>query len=81
MVRIEAVITALFGATLGIGLATMLGWTVVASLAGEGPGTLVIPGMQLGVWLAVAATAGMVAAIGPARSAARLDVLTAIADE
>ena len=81
MVRGEAVITALFGAVLGIGLGSVLGWAVVAGLADQGLGSFTLPGAQLAVWLGVSAVAGVVAAIFPARKASRLDILQAIAYE
>lgn len=81
MIRGEAVITALFGAVLGIGLGSVLGWAVVSGLADQGLGSFTLPGGQLAVWLAVSAVAGVVAAIFPARKASRLDVLQAIAYE
>lgn len=81
MIRWEAVITALFGAVLGIGLGTVLGWSVVAGLADDGLGSFSLPLGQLTVWLLLAAAAGVVAAILPARKASRLDVLRAIAYE
>lgn len=80
IVRYESVITALIGATLG----TVLGifFAIVASrpLASEGF-SLSFPVGTLLLLLVLAAVAGMVAAIGPARRAARLDVLKAVAYE
>lgn len=81
MVRWESIITALFGALLGIGVGVVLGWATVASLAEEGLGTFALPGSQLVVWLLVAVAAGVVAAIGPARKASRMRILEAIAYE
>ena len=81
MVRWESIITALFGALLGIGVGVVLGWATVASLAEEGLGTFALPGSQLVVWLLLAVAAGVVAAIGPARKASRMRILEAIAYE
>ncbi len=81
MIRWESVITAMFGAVLGLGLGLALGWTVVASLADDGLGSFSVPAVQLAAWLAVAALAGIVAAIGPARGASKMKVLEAIAYE
>lgn len=81
MVRWESLIIALFGALLGIGVGSTLGWAVVGSLADDGLGTFAFPTTELAIWLVVAAVAGVVAAILPARKASRLDVLEAIAYE
>jgi len=81
MVRWEAMITSVFGAILGVGIGTVIGFAVVTSLADEGLGSFALPGGQLVVWLLAAAVAGLVASLGPARKAARLNVLTAISYE
>lgn len=81
MVRWESIITALFGALLGVAVGVVLGWATVASLAEDGLGTFALPGVQLVVWLLVAALAGVIAAIGPARKASRMRILEAIAYE
>jgi len=81
MVRWEALITAVFGALLGVAIGIAIGFGVVSSLADEGLGSFALPGAQLILWLIVAAIAGLVASIGPARKAARLNVLAAISYE
>ena len=81
MVRWEAMITSVFGAILGVGIGTIIGFAVVTSLADEGLGSFALPGAQLVVWLLAAAVAGLIASLGPARKAARLNVLTAISYE
>lgn len=81
MVRREAVITAVFGALLGVGIGTAVGAGVVTSMADEGLAAFAWPAAQLGAWLVAAALAGVVASIGPARKAARLDVLDALSSE
>lgn len=78
MVRIEASVTAVFGALLGVAMGTGLGSAIVRSLEDDGLGSFAIPFGQLGVWVALAALAGVIAAIGPARKASRLDILRAI---
>ncbi|MGD9796805.1 MAG: ABC transporter permease [Acidimicrobiia bacterium] len=77
-VRWEAVIIAVFGATLGLGVGTFFGWAVVRAMAGEGLDGLTIPVANLLVVTGVAALAGAVAAVLPARRAARLKVLEAV---
>jgi putative ABC transport system permease protein len=81
MVRREALITAVFGAVLGVVIGTGIGYGVVASLADDGLGSFAFPALQLTIWIVVAAVAGLVASIGPARKAAKLDVLKAISYE
>ena len=80
MVRYEAVITALIGALLGTVLGVVMAALVSRPLADEGF-TLSYPIVTLLVLLLLAALAGVVAAIGPARRASRLDVLKALAYE
>ncbi|HEY5889836.1 MAG TPA: FtsX-like permease family protein [Acidimicrobiia bacterium] len=81
MIRREAVITAVFGAVLGLVIGTTIGFGVISSLEGNGLQTFAIPAGQLVIWLVVAALAGVLAAVGPARKASRLDVLKAISYE
>ena len=83
IVAAEAVIIAVLGAALGTGLGVGLGSALAAALtAGQsGAAVVVLPGGQLVLYVAMAAVAGVIAAIAPARRAARLDVLTAIAAE
>jgi putative ABC transport system permease protein len=52
---------------------------MVLALADKGFGDLVVPGGQLLVIALIAALCGILAAVLPARRAARLDVLAAIA--
>jgi putative ABC transport system permease protein len=80
MVRYEAVITALIGAVLGAILGVVFAVLVSRPLADEGF-TLSIPVGTLILMLFLAMLAGVVAAIGPARRASRLDVLEALAYE
>ncbi|MGH2984378.1 MAG: ABC transporter permease [Solirubrobacterales bacterium] len=80
IVRYEAVITALIGAVLGAILGVIFAVLVSRPLAEEGF-TLTIPVPTLLLLLVLAAIAGVLAAIGPARRAARLDVLQALAYE
>jgi putative ABC transport system permease protein len=77
MIRHESVITALIGATLGIGLGLFLAALVTQAVGGEETG-LVIPYQTLAGFTLVAVLAGIGAAILPARRASRLDVLEAL---
>ena len=80
VIRYEAVITALIGAMLGIVLGLFFAAMVSRPLADEGF-ELSFPVGTLILLLVLAALAGVVAAIGPARRAAKLDVLDALAYE
>ncbi|MEU3333847.1 FtsX-like permease family protein [Streptomyces sp. NPDC006668] len=79
MVRLESLVISLFGGVLGIGLGVFFGWA-----AGELLGTkmptyeLVLPWTRMAVFLLLAATVGVLAALWPARRAARLNMLSAI---
>lgn len=81
MIRREAIVIALFGALLGVLIGSAIGYGVVSSLADDGLGSFMLPGGQLAVWLVAAAVAGVLASVGPARKAARLDVLKAISHQ
>jgi putative ABC transport system permease protein len=80
MVRYESVITALIGAILGMVLGIVFAALISQPLADEGF-TLAYPIPTLVILLILAALAGVLAAIGPARRAARLNVLEALAYE
>jgi putative ABC transport system permease protein len=81
MVRWESVIIAVLGAVLGLVIGVFFGWALVTSLADEGISELVLPGGQLATYFLIAAILGVLAAVGPARRASRLDVLRAISTE
>jgi putative ABC transport system permease protein len=77
MIRQESVITALIGAALGLPLGLFLAAIVTRGLSDQGIG-FHLPLGPLVAFTAVAALAGVVAAIPPARRASRLDVLHAL---
>jgi putative ABC transport system permease protein len=81
MITVEAVVITVFGALLGLAVGAGLGSVVVKGLADEGLKTIVLPWNQMGIYLAVGAVVGVVAAILPGIKAARTNVLTAIAYE
>jgi putative ABC transport system permease protein len=81
LVRWEAVITALIGAAQGVVVGVALGWAVVRALRSEGFTTFQVPVVSIVVVLALAVLCGVIAASRPARRAAKLDVLSAIATE
>ena len=80
MVRYEAVITALIGAVLGMILGVIFAALMSAPLADEGF-VLAYPIPTLLLLLVLAALAAVLAAVWPARRAAKLDVLQALAYE
>jgi len=81
VVVVEAVIVALIGAVLGLAIGIAFGWALQTALEGLGVTELEIPVPRLLVFMAVAALAGVLAAILPAWKASRLDVLRAISYE
>jgi putative ABC transport system permease protein len=82
MVRYESVVVALLGTIGGLGLGVFLGWALVRAVAASsGAGAFALPVPQLAVILTVGAVAGVLAGMRPARRAARLDVLDAIASD
>jgi len=80
MIRHESIVTALLGATLGIGVGLFLAAMVTGALSGEGL-QFALPVGSLVAFVVIAVIAGMLAAIAPARRAARLDPLAALAYE
>jgi putative ABC transport system permease protein len=82
MVRLESLVISLFGAVLGIGLGVFFGWAAGELLASKmATYELVLPWARMGVFLLLAATVGVLAALWPARRAARLNMLDAIKAE
>ena len=79
MIRSEAVILSVFGAIIGVVVGTGLGVALAASLKQQGITDIVVPVPNLIVFLIIAALLGLGAASWPARRAAKLDVLAAIA--
>ena len=78
MIRLESVVVAVLGGVLGTVLGVLFGATMVTALEEDGLTDLAIPWPLLGGFLLLAAVAGVLAAVLPARRAARLDVLKAI---
>jgi putative ABC transport system permease protein len=81
MIRWESVIISVIGAVLGLVVGGFFGWALVSSLADEGISEFALPAGQLIAFVIAAGVAGIIAAIPPARRAARLNVLEAIATE
>ncbi len=78
MVRWESVIVAVFGAVLGIGLGVLFGWAISDAIPDDIVASPTFPIGQLIIFVIAAVIVGLVAAILPARRAARLNILDAI---
>jgi putative ABC transport system permease protein len=78
MVRWEAVVISAIGALVGAGLGVGVGLALSQSLKGDGITQVSVPVVQVLLYLVAAGMAGVLAAVGPARSAARIDVLRAV---
>ncbi|MFE6281155.1 ABC transporter permease [Streptomyces sp. NPDC057877] len=83
MVRWESVLVAAFGTAGGLGLGAFLGWVLVRASDGASDSAFAfaLPPLQLTVVVLVGLAAGALAGLRPARRAARLDILKAIATE
>jgi putative ABC transport system permease protein len=80
MVRHESIITALIGATSGMALGLALAALVTSAFSEEGL-SFAVPAGSLIAFALVAVIAGVLAAVLPARRAARTNVLSALAYE
>ncbi|MEV7226995.1 ABC transporter permease [Polymorphospora sp. NPDC051019] len=77
----EAALVAAVGALAGVLLGVSVGWAAATGLiSAYGHGLPVVPVGQLGLFVALAAGAGVLAALLPARRAARAPIVTAMAD-
>ena len=79
-VRWESVIIAVFGTALGLAAGVLFGWVTITA-ADEPFLSFSLPVFSLLVVVVLAALAGVFAALSPARRAAKLNVLEAIATE
>jgi putative ABC transport system permease protein len=78
MVRWESAVISLIGALSGAALGIGIGLALSQALKDEGIKAISIPVPQVAMYVVLAAVAGILAAVGPARSAARVDVLKAV---
>ena len=81
MITLESVVISVLGALLGVVLGIGFGVALMYALRDEGLEVISIPWGQLVVFLLLSLVIGVLAAVLPARRAARLDVLRAIATE
>jgi putative ABC transport system permease protein len=81
MIAAESVIIAGIGAVLGAAIGIGLGCALAAAFTTSQQLTVVIPIGNIVVYLVVAALAGLLAGVTPARRAARMNMLAAITSE
>jgi putative ABC transport system permease protein len=80
-IRWESVIVALLGAVLGLVIGVFFGWAMVTALRDQGINQLAFAPLSLALIIVIAGVFGVIAAILPARRAAKLDVLRAVTTE
>ncbi len=81
MIRLESVVISVLGAVLGVVMGIFFGVMLMRAVRDEGLEVISVPTGQLLVFLVLSLVIGVLAAVFPARRAARLDVLEAIATE
>lgn len=80
MIILESVQIAVFGALLGVGAGLLLGWSFLTVLADKGLENMAYPWSMIAGMLAASVVVGIVAALLPARRAAKTPPLDAIAE-
>jgi len=81
MLLTEALLMALLGVGLGVALGAGFGWAIVhAFIKSSGAGLLSVPFTRIALYVAIGAAAGVLAAVLPARRAARTSVVSAMAE-
>jgi putative ABC transport system permease protein len=80
-VRWEAVIIAVLGTLVGLGVGLISSFALVKALEGFGLTTFAVPIGALVIWVVVLAALGVLASLRTAWKAAKLDILAAIAHE
>ena len=81
MITLESVVISSLGAVLGVVLGIGFGLALLTAVRDEGLDVIAVPFGQVGVFLVLSIVIGVLAAVLPARRAARLDVLEAISTE
>jgi len=72
------VVISLIGALTGAGLGIGIGLALAQALKDQGITAISVPTTQLALYVGLAAVAGVLAAVGPSRAAAKVDVLRAV---
>ena len=81
MLLTEALYMALLAAVLGVGLGAAFGWAMVdAFIKSADGGVISIPFAEIGLFVVIGAVAALLAAVLPARRAAQVSVVSAMAD-
>jgi putative ABC transport system permease protein len=80
-IRWESVIICLQGAVLGLLVGVFFGWAMVYASRNQGTSVFSVPYGTIALIVVLAGVAGTVAAVVPARRAAKLDVLRAVVTE
>ena len=80
-VRWESVLIALLGTTLGIGVGIFFGWAMLQAVKDRGLTQFAAPPTRLGMIVIAGLVFGVIAAIRPARKAAKVDMLASISFE
>jgi putative ABC transport system permease protein len=80
-IRWESVLIALQGTILGLAIGIFFSWAMVGALKSQGINFLSLPYITLAEIALLGATAGVIAAVGPARRAAKLKILQAVTSE
>ena len=80
-VRWESVLIALLGTTLGLAIGLFFGWAMAKAMRSQGFTEFRVPVATLIILVIAGALVGTLAAIFPARRAAKLPILDAIATE
>jgi putative ABC transport system permease protein len=81
MITLESIVISVLGALLGVGLGIGFGIALMYAVRDQGLEVISVPESQLALFLGLSLVIGVLAAVFPARRAARLDVLRAIATE
>ena len=81
VVRWESVLMSLLGALTGVALGVGAGIALARALAEQGITAVSVPVVTVVVYFATAVAVGVLAALGPARRASRVDVLRAVTAE
>ncbi|MDA2808747.1 ABC transporter permease [Nocardiopsis suaedae] len=81
MIRLEAVVIAVFGALPGLGVGLLFAWALHKVLEDDGIVVFAVPAGTLAALLGASVVIGVLASLWPAWRASRLDVLKAIATE